>query len=142
MSGVTALMKKPAELSLGMIYSVCFVQFKLLSVLWPRLLDCFTAHASYVVHSYFFFIFLFNWLHLCAYFCVLHFSFYLRVNEDVTDFCTWCKYSSILSGFDHFVVYFETIPSPLFYFIHCWLVTKTQCFGSLLWFHPNMQEWT
>jgi hypothetical protein len=36
MSGTTVLMAKHAELNLGIIYSMCFFQFKLLSVCKPR----------------------------------------------------------------------------------------------------------
>jgi hypothetical protein len=36
MSDTTVLMAKHAELSLGMIYSMCFFQFKLLSICKPR----------------------------------------------------------------------------------------------------------
>lgn len=93
MSGVTALMEKPAELNLGMIYTVCFVQFKLLSVLRP---GCFSVTTGLFYCLCFlcgtvllFFFYLTGWI--CVHtsvFCVLQFSFYLRVNEDVTYFCT------------------------------------------------------
>lgn len=95
MSGVTALMEKPAELSLGMIYTVYFVQFELLSVLRP---GCFPVTTGlfyclcFLCGTFFFFVLFFcltGWI--CVHtsvFCVLHFSFYLRVNEDVTYFCT------------------------------------------------------
>jgi hypothetical protein len=36
MSGVTVLMAKHAELSLGIMYSMCFFQFRLLSICKPR----------------------------------------------------------------------------------------------------------
>jgi hypothetical protein len=36
MSGMTVLMAKHAELNLGIIYSMCFFQFKVLSTCKPR----------------------------------------------------------------------------------------------------------
>jgi len=124
MSGVTALMEKPAKLSLRIIYSVCFVQFKLLSVLRPRhflvstgLFYC----QCFLCGTFLLFFYLIGWVCVHTFvFCVLHFSFYLRVNEDITDFYTWCKYILILLGFDHCIVHSETISVSLFFYCnHC-----------------------